>query len=441
MDAADAGTGGLPPWTPVSSVPLAVVGWSSAHAPLGVLESVAVPQRQRDGLLARLSAVDPEVVLLSTCDRTEVYTGPATAPEDLLEVVARECGQPRDPLAAGSRRLVGPAAVEHLFRVTAGLESRVVGEPEVCGQVRRAVRDARRAGTVGPVLTPPFDAAVRCARQVHDVSGLGSAAWSWGARAVASGLRALGPTAAPQVLVVGAGRLAGVVVTALHRRGLAPVVVARDVEAAGRLAGPECARPWTALPGELALADLVCCTTSAPAQVLSVADVQAALSVRPRALAVVDLAVPVDVDPRVRDLPEVRLVLPADLADDDRTDTGRTAAVETAAALVRVLAERYVAAAAVRRAGPLIAEFRRHVHELCLAELLRAAPGGAPSEELAQAAHLLAVRLLHQPTMAARAAAATGDAAGLRLLAEALGRPAGRTGWGAAVGPDGAGLT
>ncbi len=421
MDAGEArpapGARPAPAW----SVPLSMVGWSWGGAPLDVLEAVVVPQQQRADLLTRLATVDPEVVLLSTCSRTEVYTGRAAARDELLAVVARRSGCPPEVLAAWAERRDGPGAVDHLFRVSAGLEPPVVGEPEARGHVRRAVRDARRAGTIGTVLTPPFEAAVRCADQVREVSGLRAARGSWGARAVTVGLRALGPVGVPRVLVLGAGRLAGAVVQVLCSRGLAPVVAARDVRKAVRLAGDELARPWTALAAELSQADLVCCATSAPGHVLGVDDVRAALGARPRPLALVDLAVPHDVDPQVRHLPGVRLVLPQDLADVHVMDTGLTAAVETGSALVRVLAERYVAAAAARRAGPLIAELREHVHELCLAALQRAAPGGAP-EELARAADLVTSRLLHQPTMAARAAAADGDAAALRLLAQAFGR-------------------
>ena len=372
MDAPEAGPALRRVARPVQG-PFSMLGWSHRHAPLDVLETVAVPQRERTELLALLAAVDREVVLLSTCSRTEVYAGPATPLDDLLAVVARHRGCPPALLAASAERRTGAVAVEHLFRVTAGLESRITGEPEVCGQVRRALRDARRAGTVHGVLTPAFCAAVRCAQRVRDVAGLGTAHRSWGARAVDVGMRAVRPVDRPRVLVVGAGRMATDVVEVLGRRGSSPVVVARDATAARRLVGAERARPLTSLGAALCDADLVVCTTSAAHDVVTVDDVRAACAGRPRPLVVLDLSVPRNVEPGVAHLPGVRLLGPQHLGDDWSTDVQLASAVETGAALVRVEAERYLADVAARRAGPLIAALRRHAQDLCLAELQRAA--------------------------------------------------------------------
>ena len=402
--------------------PCSVLGWSHRAAPLDVLETVSVPQRERPALLRHLAAVDPEVVLLSTCSRTEVYTRPGAPLDDLLAVLAHDRRCRPELLVASAERRSGFAALEHLFRVTAGLESRIVGEPEICGQVRRAVRDARRAGTVHSTLTPVFSAAVSCAQRVRDVSGLGTARRSWGARAVDVGLQAV-PVSAPHVVVVGSGRMAADVVEVLHARSLRPVVVARDLPAARRLVGDARVRPLARLVQALREADLVCCATSAAHDVITAQDVRTARHDTARVLAVVDLSVPRNVEPRVGTLPGVCLLGPQDLADDAVADDGLTAAVDTGAALVRVEAERYLAAVAVRRAGPLIAGLRGQVQELCLAELQRGVLRGAPAEEVERVAHRVAVRLLHRPTLTARAAAAAGDAAALRLLAEAFGLP------------------
>lgn len=429
MDAPDAAGPALIPEQVGPSGPVSMLGWSHSRAPLAVLEQVAVPQGERAALLAQLGRVDREVVLLSTCSRTEVYAGPSASLDEQLVVLAQQRGCPPEVLAATAERRVGSAAVEHLFRVTSGLESRIVGEPEVCGQVRRAVRDARRAGTVGPVLTGAFGAAVRCAQRMRDVSGLGTARQSWGVRAVDVGLRAsarpraTGGASAPGVLVVGAGRMATDVVEALAARGLAATVVARDESAARRLVGAARACPLTALVDAMSAADLVYCATSAAHDVVTSAQVRQARAGQWRPLTIVDLSVPRNVQAAVARLPGVHLLGPDDLADDARTDPQLVAAVETATALVQVEAERYVTAVAARRAGPLIAGLRRHVEDLCLAELARAAPGGTGSDDLVRAAHLVAVRLLHQPTLVARAAAAAGDVAALRLLADAFGVP------------------
>ena len=298
----------------------------------------------------------------------------------------------------------------------------------MCGQVRRAVRQARRAGSVGAGLTPVFAAALRCAQRVRDVPGFGGGRHAWGTRAVDVGLHALGNTVPecerpPQVLVVGAGRMAADVVQVLAGRGLRPVVAARDEAAAGRLVSAARVLPLGALVDALRAADLVYNTTAAAHDVVTVDHVRQAIGGHRRRLTIVDLSVPRNVDEAVAHLPGVRLIGSDELGDDEAADGHLTAAVDAACVVVSAEVQRYVTAVGARRAGPWIAVLRRHVEDQCLREMQESAPPGACLDDVTRAAHRVAVRLLHRPTLSARTAAAAGDATTLRLLAEAFGMP------------------
>jgi glutamyl-tRNA reductase len=293
----------------------------------------------------------------------------------------------------------GQAVVEHLFRVTAGLDSRVVGEVEVQGQVQSAFRAAHAAGLTGPALGQLFPAALRCGREVRERTTLGAQGRSLARRAVEVGLASLagaGRTrpAEPVVLVVGSGHMATTAVEHLHDLGHRAHVAARDVEHAERLAGPGFVCPLPDLAAGVARADVLICATSADRHVVTVADVGAATRGRVRPLTVVDLSVPRNVDVSVGALPGVLLIDMEGMNDDATRDPAVAAALATGAAIVRAATRTYVEGSAARQAGPVIAALRRQVGEASTA------------------------RLLHRATVTARAAAVAGDTATLRLLCE-----------------------
>lgn len=395
-----------------------VVGWSHRQTALPLLERVAVDSSERPDLLARLQAAGcAEAVVLSTCSRTEVYSVAGPVPVDVLRLVAEHRRCAPDELEAVVVRASGQVALEHLFAVTAGLESRLVGEPEVCGQVRRAAREACRAGTAGRELVPAFSAAVRCARRVRDVTSLGGERQSWGHRAVSVGLAHGGRYEGAEVVVVGAGRMAAEVVAHLRRRGLHPQVLARDLAAAARLGGAAAARPFSDLEAALATADLVLLATAARAPLLTASQVARSRAGRASGLTLVDLAVPRAVAADVALVPGVRL-LGVEALGDDWPGTSVAAGVEVAQAMVRAEVQRYLDAVAARRAGPLIAALRRSVEQVCLEELARTASSRTGTEELSRVAHVMSGRLMHRTTAVARAAAVAGDTAVLALLAD-----------------------
>ena len=400
-----------------------MMGFAHRASTLPLLERVSVPRGEHGHLLAALSAAGyTEAVVLSTCSRFEIYASAEDPrPEGLLTVLGTHSGLSAFELDHAAERRNGYAVVEHLFRVTSGLESRMVGELEIHGQVRASFRFAQAAGMTGSVMGRLFPAALRCSSHVRAETILGAQGRSLGHRAVDVGLTALGDVVEPAIMVVGAGRMATSAVEHLTRLGRPTRVAARNEADASRLVGPARVCPLSALEAGVERADLLICATSAAHHVVTLDHVREAMRARSRQLVVVDLSVPRNVDAAVATVPGVRLIDLEGMNDDASDDPGLAAAIQTAAVLAREASRRHVDGIAARRAGPVIAALRRHVEATCLAELTRVAPRTSEPDDLASAARAVAGKLLHLPTMAAREAAAVGDMDALSSLCEMFG--------------------
>ena len=406
---------------------LMAVGISHTCAPQASLERVAVRPADVPAFLEGLRAQGfAEAVTLSTCSRTEVYTlgqsGQSTTA--LVEVLASRVGLTRADTERQVEVRTAASAVEHLFRVTAGLESRVVGEADVQAQVQRAYRASGSVGMTGRLLQRLFPAALRSAERAHRDAELGHRTRSLAHRAVDIGLQGLAGASPPRTLVVGSGQMAAAAVGRLTELGQQVRVAARNEAYAAKLAGPYAVCSLSAIVDEIRQADLLICATSAAQPVVTVDHVRAAMHGRARPLTVVDLSVPRNVDPAVAGSNGVSVVEMAALNDDARDDPVALAAVHQAETLVLAAANRFVEDLAAREAGPLIRALREQVELTCRAELSGRAPHLAP-EALDEVAHAVAGKLLHAPTLALRAAAAAGDGAALRRLAQAFGLTAG----------------
>ena len=409
---------------------LSMVGISHRGASLSLLERVSVRRERRPDLRAALRTLGfDEAVLLSTCSRVEIYFGnhspvvgdPVTM---LLDVLAAHCGAARDELRAVVEVRTGQSVVEHLFEVTAGLQSRLLGEVEILGQAQSAFRESQAEGMTGPLLGRLFPAAVRSGRQVHALTTLGEFARSLGHQAVDVGLASFGGTPDPMVLVVGSGQMARAAVDHLAGLGLRPTVAARDEAYAARLAGPGAVCPLPALTRGIAEADLLICATSAAQHVVTVDHVSRAMAGRGTPLVVVDLSVPRNVGAEVARIPGVTLIDVEGLADDGTAEPGMAAALSTARAMTSAAARQFADGLAARDAGPVIAALRWRVEEICRTELVKSAGrDGVDPAALARLTHSITGKLLHGPTMAARQAAAAGDSAGLRNLCDMFGVP------------------
>ena len=400
---------------------IAMVGLSHRTAPLALLERVAVPMDRRPDVLAHVLASGfSEAVLLVTCSRTEIYAaGPHARPDRLVDALAGQAGRAYGTVRRTAEVRIGPAAVAHLFRVTAGLESRIVGEPEIRSQVRAAFRQACAAGTVGGTLGELFAGAVRVASEVHQETALGSSTRSLACRAVDLAFVETTDTG-PSVLVVGSGRMASAAVNHLRSLGHRATVVARDERRAVQLAGAANARHLSDLVGLMATADVLICTTSAKEPLVTLDGVRRAMVDRTAPLTLVDLSVPRNIDPAVAGIDGVRVIDVEAMQDHPGAAPDLARSVARAESLVQAAIARHRDQVAARRAGPLIAAMRRRVEDQCLDAVARLAGPARTPEELTRIARTIAGRLAHPVTMAARAAAAAGDDAALLTICGAL---------------------
>lgn len=401
-----------------------MVGLSHRAAPLSLLERVAVPLDRRAEVLAAVRAAGcSEGVLLSTCSRTEIYAaGEHADPDVLVDLLAAEAGSAFRAVRRTAEIRTGQAVLTHLLRVAAGLESRVVGEPEIRSQVRTAFREAAAEGSANGVLGELFATAVRTATRVHRETALGASSRSLACRAVDLGLGSA-DVPRPGVVVVGSGRMASAAVDHLRHHGHRPLVVARDEARAERLAGAGHGRPLEDLLTLLRAADVVICATSAGEPLLTAADVGRAMAERVGVLTLVDLSVPRNVDPAVAEVDGVRVLDLEALHDHPAGDGAVLEGVARAEALVAAAARRHHERLAARDAGPVIAAMRERVEARCLETVSELAPASCTSQELVVLAHKVAGRLAHPVIMAARAAAAAGDDAALLTICGALDVP------------------
>jgi glutamyl-tRNA reductase len=273
-----------------------------------VRERLAFAPAEGSALLAAEREAGRSGLLLTTCNRTEFYW----QGDHDMEPWFRQLGCARGADLTGLvNRLDGPLAVRHLFDVAAGLDSQILGELEILGQVRRACEQARAAGTLTREMAMVFGAAVGAGRRVRRETSLGRHPLSVSSAAVATALDLMGAEAR-RIVVLGAGEVGEGVLRALHERGLTDVtMVNRNVERAAAVANTWniAARGWDELPALLASADVCFVTTSAKRACVGAGLLRDAAARREgRELVVLDLSVPRNVEPAARTLEGIRLL-------------------------------------------------------------------------------------------------------------------------------------
>jgi len=392
---------------------------SHRQAPLALLEQVNLDVQGCSALARNLTDLDgvSEAVVLSTCNRTEMYlAGPAP---DLDAALAALVAQTDADLLRPDTHVwqaTDTKVVRHLFRVAAGLESRVAGEREILGQVRSAIATARDAGTVGSHLDCLFRSAIAVGRRVHDRTAP--------AQLPQLGLDAARPDAtqpAGLTLVMGAGLIAAETVAELVARQMNFAVCARRVERAALLARrPDQVVPFEELPRMLERAEVVVCATGARTPLLSVADIESAVSRRDgRPLVIVDLSLPRNVDPAAGRVPGVQLL---DL--EDLVSGSSLADVRRRTDVVDDEYRRFESWLAGQQAGRMIASLHNTVRRLCRDALETSlAEVGLTPAAIAAASHRIAGRLLHAPTSAIKTLMANGDEAAARQILTSFGIP------------------
>jgi glutamyl-tRNA reductase len=411
-------------------VSLLVVGVSHHTAPVELLESIAIPADATPDVLSTLVAQPhvTEAVVLSTCNRVEVYAEVNAFHGGLTEVgsvLAARAGLDVTDLAAHLYVHFDTEAVHHALRVAAGLDSMVVGEAQILGQLREAYGVAAQHDTVGRLLHELMQQALRVGKRVHAETDIDRAGQSVVTAALAL---APEPVGGRGVLVVGAGSMGGLALATLARSGASPLLVAnRSAQRAERLAELHGATAvdFADLDHALRTVDLVVCATASPGAVLTgpmMADVVAERG--GRGLTVVDLAVPHDVAPEVANLPGVTLIDMGTVgaATLDRPSTQDQAAAE---AIVASEVETFLVWLRGSDVGPTVAALRARADEVVGTELRRLShrrPDLTDEQraEVAHTVHRIVQRLLHSPTVRVRQLAGTpgGDqyAAALREL-------------------------
>ena len=379
---------------------LLAVGVSHRHAQLEVRERLYLADGHALELAAALGADGAEVVVLSTCNRTEVYLAGGSASRATAEL-ERRSGLSLEGVAAV---LEEEHAVEHLFRVAGGLDSLVPGEAQILGQVRQAYDAALTAGTTGPLLNRLFEDALHAGKRVRTEARLAELPESVAASAVVLAAKALGGLEGRRALLFGAGKMSELAARDLRARGAEVVVSSRTLESAQELAervGGSVA-PFDAVAVELTEADLVISATRCPYPILHGEAVQP----RTRPLVLVDVAVPRDLDPEIGKLPGCTLY---DIDDLGEGLVGRDEDVLQAEAIVAEEAARFADWRRSRGAAPAIASLRRRAERIRAEELARAEPRLADlSERERRTVETLTAqivnKLLHAPTVRAKRA-------------------------------------
>jgi glutamyl-tRNA reductase len=354
---------------------ISVTGLSHHTSPVSVRERFAVGQEELPALLPLLKDCLGPAVVLSTCNRTEVYLASQTPPaaSDVVAALA-QAKSISAPEGADFFQYSGLAAARHLFRVAAGLDSLVVGETEVLGQVRTAFAASNTARAGNHLLARLFHSAIRAGRRARSETGIGEHGLSVSATAAQLCRRAIGDLRSKAVLVIGAGEAGRIAASSLVQQGAGRLLVttrnqerARDI--ARDLGGAAFA--FAEVPSLLAEVDIVLACTSAPEFVVAAADVRAAMRRRPRRpLVIVDIAVPRDIEPEAGSVHNVSLFDIDDLqAAAEANLESRRGEIDAVEAIVEQELSRFEAWLRGQRVMPAIATLRRRAEEARLREL------------------------------------------------------------------------
>lgn len=403
---------------------LLIVGVNHRSAGAPLREALFVEEERIPERLAELrDAGLPEAVLLSTCDRVEVLAAvaePAIEAERLRALFAQWAGVGFEEIDGQSYLLGGDDALRHLFAVAASLDSQVIGEPQVLGQVKESHRLAAAMGLTGGLLEAALQAAYAAAKRVRSETPLAQQPVSLAAAALRVARDLHGDLGRCTALLLGLGEMGELLAGELRAAGLRELTVShrsegRAAAAARRLRAHH--RPWEELPEALAAADVVVSAVGSGRHLLDRAAVEQALrSRRRRPIFLVDAAVPSDIEPAVENLDGAFVY---DLDDLERVAAeGRRSREGASMQAWRVLGEELEAfrrAHAERGAGPAVAALRAHAERL-RQEVLAEGPGDAEA-----ATRLLLARLLHEPSEALRRTAAA-DPAARREMEELLRR-------------------
>jgi glutamyl-tRNA reductase len=404
---------------------LLALGISHKTAPLVLRERLALPEGRAAGVLRDLVA-HPEVheaVAISTCNRTEIYlvtSDPVEAESAALATLSRQAGIPPTELFGSLYSLRGMEAARHLFGVAAGLESMIVGEAEIQGQVKRAYELALVEGATGPITNRLFRDALATGKRARSETAIGRSRVSVSSVAVELAHGALGELASRRVLVIGAGENGELTARALRERGVETVFVAtrrydRAIGLAQRFGGH--AVRFDDLPRELQEADIVVSSTASPHLIVGREELELVMESRGgRPLLLIDIAVPRDIDSTVRELQGITLFDMDDLQREvARNLSARAAEVVHVRAIIEQEVERFGDWMASLDVIPTVAALRERGDEI-VERVLREnehrweSLGEADRARVELMARTIVSRFLHEPTLRMKGAAEGGGA-------------------------------
>lgn len=385
---------------------LVITGIHQRTAPVALRERLAFDSEQLAGALVALRDQVSEACIISTCNRVEVYALVAEGANPALvgTFLANWHNLPTATLAEHSFTLTGADAVRHLFRVAAGLDSMVLGEDQIVGQIRGAVQHAVDAQAIGPNLRRLFDSALMAGKLVRTNTGISRLNLSVVSVAIDCARQTFG-TLQQRVLIIGAGRMAELALKHLHATGATATVISRTAERAATLAARYgvAHAPMSALDAQLATSDVVLSCTSAPEIIISAQQVAIATRQRECPLVLLDLAVPRDIDPLATLLPGVRLFdVDGMQAICAANRAARAAEVDAAEELISSEVTKFMTWWSSQRVVPTIRALRDHAELIRTAELERTLsrfPNLGPAEQAAIGALSAAIvnKLLHSP--------------------------------------------
>ncbi|MFO0581381.1 MAG: glutamyl-tRNA reductase [Anaeromyxobacter sp.] len=394
---------------------LVAIGLNQKGAAVADREALALRPEAYEGVLAGLAALDgvDEVALVSTCYRVEIYAAsqcPAVAVLSLRRALEQRAGREL-PLF----ECVGEEAFRHLVRVASSLESAILGEPQILGQVKDAFQKSTELGQAGKELAGVLGKALNVAKRVRTETAVGRSGVSWGHAAAALAEKVIGAVEGKRVLVVGAGEMARLSAQHLRDQGASIVVVNRTLANGEALAAEVggVARPLESLEHELRSADIVVSAAPVVPAAFQPAAMSAFMKERRRSLVMVDLAVPRAIPAECGKLEHVYL---CDVDDLDRVMRAamdeRAAAVAHAERIIAEEVEKATRAEAERRAAPLIQEMRTRASQIAKEEVEKTLRRLGEDPELAARLDAMAgsivAKLLHRPSTRLREAARDG---------------------------------
>ncbi|WP_447928517.1 glutamyl-tRNA reductase [Vreelandella sp. EE27] len=396
---------------------LLALGINHRTASVAVREQVAFTPSQLESALGELRCLPhvSEAAVLSTCNRTELYCVTNAAGEQVvLDWLSRFHNLRVEDLARSAYHYLDDDAARHLMRVAVGLDSMVLGEPQILGQLKDAYQQARSAKGLGGELERLFQHTFAVAKQVRTETGIGKNPVSVAYAAVSMASRIFDDFSQASALLIGAGETIELVARHLNEAGVRDLTVAnrtreRALGVAAGLGGEAITLPE--IPAALEKADIVISSTASPLPILGKGMVERALKKRRhRPVFMVDIAVPRDIEPEVGELADVFLYTVDDLEEViEENRRYRQVAADQAESLIQHGVDSWEQERRLRGGGELIRDYRRHGEALRDESrdqaLERLAKGEDPAKVVERLAHQLANRFMHQPTLALREAA------------------------------------